>query len=446
MPVVPRGIRSIVEEWKLRDKPWQWGTDWDPEPWIRLFPEHSSFILEQKKYNLGFLNRDLVHQILQECYQNDDFIQALLIVMIWGYSGNSTGPARTRRILDESDIARKLQNIFELLRDYETEERISNIRKAFEIVTQDIKYLGPSFGTKFLFFAGKELGFDNSSGHEILPELVIIDRRVAHAWRYWFGDEFDLNRMNGSDYCRFIEKINQAANSLEIHPEELEFILFCNPDNSTVDSNWASIQTFNEITDFETMVWGFALASELMLKNSRLFPIWTRPGGGQYNCISVYCESNSDIHFDFNLDGRIHAFLDDHYVSDWNILVRKGAYASAASWATNSALPIETDTATTPWAIALRALVSLLINDPQLKDATVTPFVVDDSVYGLQVSNHLVTKYENTLLSTARPTPLGLPPEIWLYEIVTTEGRTGLIDLCDSCITWDKGRREVLSW
>ena len=54
MPVVPRGIRSIVEEWKLRDKPWQWGTDWDPEPWIRLFPEHSSFILEQKKYNLGF--------------------------------------------------------------------------------------------------------------------------------------------------------------------------------------------------------------------------------------------------------------------------------------------------------------------------------------------------------------------------------------------------------
>jgi len=32
------GLYSIVEEWKLRGKPEQLATDWDPGPWIDQFP------------------------------------------------------------------------------------------------------------------------------------------------------------------------------------------------------------------------------------------------------------------------------------------------------------------------------------------------------------------------------------------------------------------------
>lgn len=440
------GIASIVEEWKLRGRPWQLGTDWDPKPWIEAFPEYKEFILEQKKYNLGILDRDLVKQVVQLCCAEGEFLEAFLIVMIWGYSGNSVGPFRTRRVLNELGVKERLEKVFELLQDDTSESRINSIRQAFEIITQEINYLGTSFGTKFLYFAGSNILKYDGEAPTLKPEIVILDKRVATAWKYWLGSEIELHTLNGTDYCRFLEQMSEIAETLEITPEELEFVLFCNPGDGTSDSNWASLQTFNEVTDFETLVWGLAFASELMLNNSRLFPLWTRPGGGQYNCVSVYCELNSQIHFDFNLDGRLHAFLDDHYVTDWNTLIRKGAYSSALFYAQNPALPEETDNAFTPWAVSLRALVSMLITDSQLKDAIITPFVVDNSAYGLQSNSSLITKYETNLSSISRPTPLGLPPEIWLYEIVTTEGRSGLIDLFECSITWDMGRREDLIW
>jgi len=442
---IPREFYSVVEEWKLRGKPTQLSTDWDPVPWIYQFPEHEEFILELKSLDLGFLHRNLIAEIVVSANNEDDYLNGLLAVMIWGYSGNSVGPARTRRILNESGVAQALEEAWSLIveaRNLPSVEQEPILAMAFSTVVQDIKHLGPSFGSKYLFFAACDV-FDR---HEMELTPVILDKRIVSAWQYWFNEKIEISSVDGFGYVEYLKNISDMAKQLEIKPAELEFILFCNTGEVGSNSNWASLQVFNEINDFETLVWGLAFAGELMLQNPHLFPLWTFPGGGQYNCISVYHEDNSSFHFDFNLDARIHAFLPEHSVTDWGALVQRGAY-QAAKFFTNLA-PSDSGSlaVSTPWAVATRSLASILINDPQLKDAKLTPFFTDNSTYGQSISPTLIQKYRHSLPSDKRLAPLGLPPEIWFYELETSFGRTGLVDLFDASITWDGAPKEDLYW
>jgi hypothetical protein len=438
------GLFSIVDEWKLRGKPDQLATDWDPIPWIEQFPESQGFILDLKSYDLGFLHRNLMKEIVILANNEDEYLNGLLAVMIWGYSGNSVGPARARRIFNESGIAENLERAWSLIIEAKHgDSTLQDLRiaEAFYVLVKEIKYLGPSFGSKYLYFAASDL-----EGNEMSLTPVILDKRIATAWKQWFDEEIELGSIDESGYLEYLKKMSTKAKQLDIKPEELEFILFCNTGEFGSNSNWASLQIFNEINEFETLVWALAFAGELMLQNSRLFPLWTQSGVGQYNCLSIYHEQNSKIHFDLNLDGRIHAFLPHHSMTDWGSLVHRGAYQAAQSFSKLIPSKSETLAGSSPWAVAMRSLASMLINDSQLKDAKLTPFFTDNSTNGQSTSKSLIQKYQHLLPLDQRSAPLGLPSEIWLYELEASFGRTGLVDLFNGSITWDGFRKEELHW
>jgi hypothetical protein len=72
-----------------------------------------------------------------------------------------------------------------------------------------------------------------------------------------------------------------------------------------------------------------------------------------------------------------------------------------------------------------------------------TPFFTDNSTYGQSTSISLIQKYQHLLPSDKRSASLGLPSEIWLYELETSFGITGLVDLFDGSNTWDSARKKV---
>ena len=88
----------------------------------------------------------MIKEIVILANNEDDYLNGLLAVMIWGYSGNSVGPARTRRIFDESGVAEKLEKAWDLIMEAKYDDSILqdlNLGEAFSAVVRDIKYLGP---------------------------------------------------------------------------------------------------------------------------------------------------------------------------------------------------------------------------------------------------------------------------------------------------------------
>lgn len=198
------GLYSMVEDWKLRGKPEQLATDWDPDPWIDQFPESKEFILDLKSCDLGFLNRNLIKEIVILSNNEDDYLNGLLAVMIWGYSGNSVGPARTRRIFDESGVAENLKKAWDLIMEAKYDDSILqdlNLGEAFSAVVRDIKYLGPSFGSKYLYFAASDL-----VGNEMNLVPVILDKRIVTAWQYWFDEKIELSSIDEFGYVEYLKK------------------------------------------------------------------------------------------------------------------------------------------------------------------------------------------------------------------------------------------------
>jgi len=83
-----------------------------------------------------------------------------------------------------------------------------------------IRRLGPSYGTKLLFFAG--------SGHDVSPQPLVYDALVAKALaelepRRWPLSPQLLATRQYADYCQWAANIAAACN---VDPGEVEFSLF----------------------------------------------------------------------------------------------------------------------------------------------------------------------------------------------------------------------------
>lgn len=135
-------------------------------------------------------------------------------IMAWGYGRAWGGPWRVRQMLLDPDADDKIRRVIELVR---TEGAVAGYRALTRDGAAHLKYLGPSFGTKLLYFAGY--------GSDVDPRPLILDRRVGTALDT-FGVHLRYGTFDPSDYEVYLALAAEIAAGAGRLPHDVEWWLF----------------------------------------------------------------------------------------------------------------------------------------------------------------------------------------------------------------------------
>jgi hypothetical protein len=135
-------------------------------------------------------------------------------VMAWGYGRARGGPWRVRQMLSDPCADDKIRRTIELVR---TEGALA----AYSVLAHDgdahLKWLGPSFGTKLLYFAGY--------GSASRPKPLILDRLVGGALD-GFGVYLKYNAWDPPGYEAYLSLAHAVAETADGEPHDVEWWLF----------------------------------------------------------------------------------------------------------------------------------------------------------------------------------------------------------------------------
>lgn len=198
-----------MARWRGEGCPAQPGIRWRREQWLAAFPEHAATFAALPEE----LDRAAVELAVNPLPETEPgAVSAFFVVMAWGFAETNYGPYRVSRMLSSTGPtapARLLQATHAVRRDGPS--------AAYRTLASAarIKYLGPAFGTKFLFF--------QSAGH---PRALILDGVVSR----WLVANCDVRlnatRWSLATYERYLALMRTWANVCELAPETLEMILF----------------------------------------------------------------------------------------------------------------------------------------------------------------------------------------------------------------------------
>jgi hypothetical protein len=172
------------------------------------FPELEGFIRGLP----DTLDRQQVREIVERC--GEDYVLAgFVVTQIWGHGNAGYGPFRVRRIIDTAgpDVAvERLRVSLRALTD-------GDLGDAFRAIVgrHGLKYLGPSFATKWMFFADPRQG------------AVVLDEYVQD----WMSRHADVRLRLASasaaaDYVTFDHIVGHWGEQLGIATADVELLIF----------------------------------------------------------------------------------------------------------------------------------------------------------------------------------------------------------------------------
>ncbi len=140
-------------------------------------------------------------------------MRALLVTMAWGYGRLGYGPFRVQRILATTpDAGERLQRAACELLD---RGPVPAYRRLGDHGRSELPFLGPAFGTKFLYFC--------------LPPgrgALILDQVVANWLRAQAGLSLNQVRWSSQTYARYLGTMAGWADQLSVTADELETCIF----------------------------------------------------------------------------------------------------------------------------------------------------------------------------------------------------------------------------
>lgn len=209
-PAVPQALSGLVEHWRATASTPQAPVPWPRERWAQFFPSAGTFW----KGLPDHLDREVVRQACQDAGRDPASARrGFLATMAWGYARVGYGPWRTARILRETPNAEG--RLVSVARTLAAEGAPAAYRQLAD--NQRLVWLGPAFGTKYLYFCPQP-----ADG----PRALILDRLVAD----WLGQHtpLRLNPLSWSPrvYDRYLHQLGHWSAALDVEPEHLEELIF----------------------------------------------------------------------------------------------------------------------------------------------------------------------------------------------------------------------------
>jgi hypothetical protein len=187
------------------------------------FPSHAAtFAALPEHLDRTAIRRACVHASMSPA----DAERSFLAVMAWGYGRVGYGPFRVRRVLDAAPNAGvQLQAAAGAAAEGRPVEAYTCLG---DHGAARLPYLGPAFGTKFLYFC---------SSTAKRPALI-LDRLVARWLRENVGLAFNEVRWSVSTYTRYLETMVGWAGELAVAADQLEVCIF-SAQARLGDTQWA---------------------------------------------------------------------------------------------------------------------------------------------------------------------------------------------------------------
>lgn len=220
---VPQAVEEAVDEWQRDGRPVQSGIRWPPEAWLQAFPDQESVLNDLP----ALLDRSAVDRAVRALPESEEGVRsALVIIMAWGFGDNGYGRHRVSQILSSPDAARNLLEATRAVRESGPIAGYTTLAGSARV-----KHLGPSFGTKFLYYQSAPS-----------DRALILDRLLGRFLEERCGIRLDVARWSVPTYAEYYELMAEWGRSCQLEPDVLEMVLFTQQ-ATAAGGQWATPDT-----------------------------------------------------------------------------------------------------------------------------------------------------------------------------------------------------------
>lgn len=241
MATIPSTLLDVYDRWIRAERRPQERFVWRPESWRKRLGEMDLVDLDAiadacEQAGNGTrdrIDREIVRGLHSPAILRPDggsydpkaVVTAFVAAMIWGYGTTGYGPYRTARVLMTDTEA--VQHLVDVA-GYAQGESAGGVKSFEHIAGQGrnyLKYLGPAFGTKFLYFL--------TAASDVAETTPVMDGVI----RRWFAGEPDISLVTSSwdprSYRTYLSSLDTWRKELlavrggvELDRDDLEFLIF----------------------------------------------------------------------------------------------------------------------------------------------------------------------------------------------------------------------------
>lgn len=245
---VPPALQKAHIRWDMADRRAQSAISWPRHSWEKHFNEIIDGVdlaNVLSKIPDDSIDRQKATDLAKDVQSPEDAVTAFVAAMVWGYGPVGYGAWRTKRIFSENKDA--VEQLLETAKIAQSEGGLAAFRHIASKRGEAggyLKYLGPAFGTKYIYFLTKASGKDTS------PVLDSIVQR----WFAKHDPETPLNVVwwEPASYERYLDRLEEWAEDLGVDTnrplalDDVEHLIFT-PEFERTDEEQASPQALLDL-------------------------------------------------------------------------------------------------------------------------------------------------------------------------------------------------------